>query len=162
MRAIWARISKVLRAEHASPRVCGMFYRATVQSILLYGSETWTVAPANLAMMEGFHIQAARRMAGMMPRKTGNVWKYPKLRRVLAAVGLRPVEHYIMVRRHTIARWITHQPIFKLCKDTERRCGSAPRQCWWDQCLDLPPRGLGELVLAGLEEDLKLSAGMVE
>ena len=37
-RKTWARISKVLRAEHASPRVCGMFYRATVQSILLYGS----------------------------------------------------------------------------------------------------------------------------
>ena len=69
----WARISKVLRAEHASPRVCGMFYRATVQLIFLYGSESWTVAPADLAMMEGFHGHAARRMVGMMPRKRGDV-----------------------------------------------------------------------------------------
>ena len=80
-----------MRAKHASPWVCGMFYRATVQLILLYGSETWMVAPADLTMMEGFHVQAARRMAGMMPRKTGGAWKYPKSRRVLAAVGLRPV-----------------------------------------------------------------------
>ena len=128
-----ARISKVLRAEHASPRVCGMFYRATIQLILLYGSETWTVAPADLTMMEGFHVPAARCMTGMMPRKMGDVWKYPKSRRVLAAVGLRPVEHYIGVRRHTIAQWITHRPIFELCKDAGRRRGSEPRQFWWDQ-----------------------------
>ena len=40
-RKCWARISKVLRAENASPRVSGMFYRATVQAVLLFGSETY-------------------------------------------------------------------------------------------------------------------------
>ena len=98
-----------------------MFYRATVQSILLYGSETWTVALSDLTMMEGFHVQAARHMAGMMPRKTGGVWKYPKSRRVLAAVGLRSMKYYIGVRRHTIGQWITHRPNFDLCKDAGRR-----------------------------------------
>jgi hypothetical protein len=34
----WARISCVLRAKNASPRTCGMFYKATVQAVLLYGS----------------------------------------------------------------------------------------------------------------------------
>ena len=29
-RKSWTRISRVLRAENASPRVCGMFYKATV------------------------------------------------------------------------------------------------------------------------------------
>ena len=38
-RRVWARISRVLRAENACPRVCGMFYKATVQSVLLFGSE---------------------------------------------------------------------------------------------------------------------------
>ena len=52
--------------------VCGMFNWATVQSILLYGSETGIVTPVDLAMMEGFHVHAAHRMAGMMPRKRGN------------------------------------------------------------------------------------------
>ena len=27
---VWARISRVLRAENASARVCGMFYKTTV------------------------------------------------------------------------------------------------------------------------------------
>ena len=138
-RKTWARISKVLRAKNTSPWVCGMFYRATVQSMLLYGSVTRTLAPANLAMMEGFHVHTACHMAGMMPRKRGNVWEYLKSREVLAAVGLRSVEHCIGVRRATIARWITHRPIFDLCKETERRRGSTPRQFWWEQSLDLPP-----------------------
>ena len=30
-RKCWARISKVLRAENSSPRVSGLFYRATVR-----------------------------------------------------------------------------------------------------------------------------------
>ena len=34
-RRIWARILCVLRAENASARVCGMFYKATVHSVLL-------------------------------------------------------------------------------------------------------------------------------
>ena len=40
-RRVWVRISRVLRAENASPRVCGMFYKATVQSVLLFGSDIW-------------------------------------------------------------------------------------------------------------------------
>ena len=39
-RGVWSRISRIIRAENASPRTCGIFYKATVQSILLFGSET--------------------------------------------------------------------------------------------------------------------------
>ena len=58
-RKCWSRISRVLRAENASPRVCGMFYKATVQAILLFGSETWNVSPSMLRRLEGFHIRSA-------------------------------------------------------------------------------------------------------
>ena len=33
-RKVWSRISRVLRAENASPRVCRIFYKATVQVVL--------------------------------------------------------------------------------------------------------------------------------
>ena len=39
-RRVWNRISNVLKGENASPRVCGVFYLAVVQSTLLYSSET--------------------------------------------------------------------------------------------------------------------------
>ena len=45
-RRVWARILNVLRAENASARVCGMLYKATVQSVLLFGSETWALTPS--------------------------------------------------------------------------------------------------------------------
>ena len=67
-RRVWARISRILRAKNASPRVCGMFYKATVQSVLLFGSETWCLAPAALKSLEGFHVKAARCMTGMLPK----------------------------------------------------------------------------------------------
>ncbi len=37
-RAVWARVSNVLRSKNASPCISSMFYKALVQAILLYGS----------------------------------------------------------------------------------------------------------------------------
>jgi hypothetical protein len=62
-RGTWARIRQVLRKENAPPRVSAKFYKAIVQSILLYGSETWVLSPATLTRLEGFHIRAAYKMA---------------------------------------------------------------------------------------------------
>ena len=35
-RWVWARLQNVLESEGADPRVCGMFYKAVVQSVLLW------------------------------------------------------------------------------------------------------------------------------
>ena len=43
-RSTWPRISRVPRAENASPKVYGMFDQATVQAVLLYGSKTWNLS----------------------------------------------------------------------------------------------------------------------
>ena len=37
-RHYWERISRILRTENASARVNGMFYKTTVQAVLLFGS----------------------------------------------------------------------------------------------------------------------------
>jgi hypothetical protein len=77
-------------------------------------------------------------MVGMMP--VGNpdgTWKYPNSGEVLKAVGLKMVGEYIAVRVETIARFIMDQPIFALCRDGERRRGSATRTFWWEQPLTL-------------------------
>jgi hypothetical protein len=47
-RGCWAWISRVLHAENASPQMCGMFYKATVKAVLLYGSETWSLPPLSI------------------------------------------------------------------------------------------------------------------
>jgi len=78
-RGMWARIGQVLRQENAPPRVSAKFYKAIVQSILLYGSETWVLSSAVMARLEGFHIRMAYRMAKEhVPRRGANLqWVYP-------------------------------------------------------------------------------------
>ncbi len=68
----WARISRVLRAENATARMFGMFYKATVQAVLLYGSETWNLSPTSVKQLEGFHIHATWRMSGLQLEKKPN------------------------------------------------------------------------------------------
>ena len=62
-RKCWKRISRLLRAEGLPPRVAGMFYKAVVMAILLYGSKLWAVAPSALKRLEGFHMQSAWTLA---------------------------------------------------------------------------------------------------
>ena len=124
-RRVWARISNVLRAENTSARVCGMFYKATVQSVLLFGSETWALTPSTLKRLDGFHVRAARRMTGMLPVYAHGLWTYPKTSEVLATAGLRTIEHYIRIRRARIFLWVKERPIYQLCQRAVG--GAAPR-----------------------------------
>ena len=134
-RGMWARIGQVLHKENAPPRVSTKFYKAIVQSILLYGSETWTLSPAALARLEGFHIHAAYRMAKEhVPRRGPHQqWVYPPSDKVLEECGIHTIEHYIDVRRETIAKYVVDCSIYAECKETDRRRGSVPWRWWWEQ-----------------------------
>ena len=117
-RKSWSRILRVLHAENASPRVCGLFYKATVQAVLLFGSETWNVSPSMMQRLEGFHICAAWRMAKTNKPCRNPItveWQYPSSEAVLEEVGLHSVEHYIGVQRQTIANFFMNRPIFAYC-----------------------------------------------
>jgi hypothetical protein len=97
----------VLRGENAAPRVAAKFYKAVVQSVLLYGSEPWNLTETMLARLEGFHIRAAYRMARKhKPHKGlfGN-WIYPSTKDLLEECGLHSMKEYINTRRATIAMY---------------------------------------------------------
>ena len=137
-RGVWARLSRTMRAENVSPRVCGVFYKATVQSMLLIGSETWNLSLVGLKSLEGFHIRATWRMAGKRALKLPDgMWTYPNSTEVLDEVGLKTIAHYIGVHRQHIASYIVDKPIFHSCVDGVRRRGSSVRQFWWAQPIDL-------------------------
>ena len=42
-RQVWGRISKLLWREGADPTVLEKFYHAVVQTVLLFGAETWVI-----------------------------------------------------------------------------------------------------------------------
>ncbi len=137
-RGCWAWISRVLRAENATARTCGVFYKATVQAVLLYGSETWSLSPTSVKRLEGFHIRTVWRMSGMrLEKKPDGSWLYPRSKDVLEAAGLQTIAHYMDVRRQTVTNFIVNQPIWELCAGAVRRRGSPIQPCWWDQLMDL-------------------------
>jgi hypothetical protein len=139
VRGIWARLSRTIRAENAPPHACGIFYKATVQSILLFGSKTWNLSPVSLKCLEGFHLRAVWRMAGKRPKKLpDSTWTYPNSAAVLDEVRLKTIAHYIGMHRQHIGSYIVDKPIFQACVDGVRICGSSSAcQFWWAQSMDL-------------------------
>jgi hypothetical protein len=135
----WARVGQVLQGENAAPRVAAKFYKAVVQSVLLYGSKTWNLTETVLARLEGFHIRAAYRMARVHKPSKGlfGNWIYPSTKDVLEECGIHSVKEYINTRRATIAMYVVNRPIFRECQEGERRRGSMPRRWWWEQELGL-------------------------
>ena len=108
-----------------------MFYQAVVASVLLCGSEMLVLPPSAYKALEGFHVQAARRLTGMRPREVKGEWVYPHSTDVLAAAHLQLIEHYIQKRRHTIAQTVEGRGIPEECRGAERRQGTLPRLYWW-------------------------------
>jgi hypothetical protein len=63
-RARWRRIAKILTIDGASPRVMGYFYKAIIQTELLYGSESWTLTGRMIGKLRSFHHRVARYITG--------------------------------------------------------------------------------------------------
>jgi hypothetical protein len=103
----WGMISRVLVHDGASPKAMGMFYKAVVQAVLLYGCETWTLTNPMIKTLESFHHRVARRIARMTPtRQPDGSWHYPPLADALTEAGLLPIRTYISPRVHTIRKYI--------------------------------------------------------
>ncbi len=116
-----------------------MFYKGVVMAVLIYGSESWNITPLATKRLKGFHTSAAMRMVREHKprRQSDGTWTYPASEDVRAEVGLHTIEHYVWVRRITIAQHIATRPIFELCREAERKRGTQPRQYWREQPMDL-------------------------
>jgi hypothetical protein len=69
-RKCWAVISCVLAHEGASPKISAMFYKATIQTVLLYGAETWVVtSDIVLQVLRSFHHSMVRKLTGRYPQQ---------------------------------------------------------------------------------------------
>ena len=146
-RAAWGRLSAILAKEEVPPPVAGMFYQVVVAAVLLYGSESWVISAFDLRALEGFHVEAARRLTGMRPSKQGDSWVYPKSADVLRAARLRTVGEYIARGRQTVLRAIADRPILEECRGVERRRGSPVHLHWWEQEFE------EEVSLRGVDEE---------
>ena len=64
---IWARLTRIIGQKGANLTVSGMFFKAVVQAVPLFGSETWVTNPHIGQAMGSSQHGVAR---GIMGRKT--------------------------------------------------------------------------------------------
>ena len=63
-RAVWSKMARILRREGVSLRVSGLCFKAMVQVVLLFRSDTWVVTPRMGKALGGYQAQVARRLTG--------------------------------------------------------------------------------------------------
>ena len=69
---------RMLARQGADARISGNLYKAVVQSILLYGSETWVLTTPMVKVLAGFHHRVIRQIAGMLPKYDARTYKWSK------------------------------------------------------------------------------------
>ena len=60
-------------------------------------------------------------------------WEYLSLEMATSAVGLEETEIYLLLRRNTVAQYITTHPIRELGMAVERHPRAQVSRRWWDQ-----------------------------
>ena len=74
------RMASILGWEGTFPRVLGVLFKAVVQAVLLFGSETWVLTPRMGRALRSFHHRVTRRITGRPPNQwEDGIWEYPPL-----------------------------------------------------------------------------------
>jgi exonuclease III len=133
-RCRWAQVSRVLTKQQINPRIAGFFYKAVVQSVLLYGSETWSLYRQSINALEGFHNQVARKISRqtIRPDPNSGEWIYPPAETARTTSGLFTIQHYIRTRRAYLMQWTHNRPLFNECRQLTGGAGGPQRRYWWN------------------------------
>jgi hypothetical protein len=117
-RTRWMNISRLLARTSASPQISSLFYKATVQTVLLYGSETWVINREILQLLLSFHHSIARRLTGRFPRPIPGTdeWTHPSIQETLQRAGLFQIEEYLRRRRTYLERHAQQLQILQECQ----------------------------------------------
>jgi hypothetical protein len=132
-RATWGRIGKVIKKKtDANPKVLATFYKAIIQSILLYGSETWTISKTIMNKLNNFHRRCARYITGRhIKMLDNNTWEYPSSKETLEKAGLLTIDKYILKRKMTVTAYVQSTEIYTECIETTPSPRFSNQVVWW-------------------------------
>ena len=68
VQTVWRRMLRILIRKGMRPRVSGFFFKAVIQSVLIFGAETWVITPHMGRVLGDFQYQVARQLTGRLPR----------------------------------------------------------------------------------------------
>jgi len=128
----WNRIGKVLSSQGVNARTMGYFYKAIVQTVLLYGSESWTLTEGTLNKLRSFHARIARYLTSRHIRPDENgTWICPPTSEVLEEAGLCTIDEYIKRRKETVKRFVLNRPIYRKCMESRAMSTNVNKVVWW-------------------------------
>jgi hypothetical protein len=133
-RAKWSKIGRILSREGANPQTMATFYKAIVQSTLLYGAESWALTKRMMQNLRSFHRRCARHITGRNIRQdmeTGE-WTCPDSETTLREAGLWTIEEYIERRKNTVMKFAQGRSIYRRCIKSQPIANSTHRAVWWD------------------------------
>jgi hypothetical protein len=115
---VGGHLQRLLTKDHADTKTMSSLYKAVVQAVLLYGSETWVLTGAMEKTLQSFHWECARYITGKHIRPDlndleGKIRICPLSDAILEEAGLLPVQEYIKQRRSTIQNFTTSRPIYE-------------------------------------------------
>ena len=128
-----------------------MFYREVVQSILLYGSDTWVLLETIEKKVEWEHTGFLRHITGKRSQRiVDGKWETPGAEVVWEAVGTQSAMTYIRRWQANVAQWVALRPIFEECVGEEGYKGG-----WMQEGFLVPPRGNIETTSGHIRRSLK-------
>ena len=115
--SVMSQLDRVWKQSHFSNSTKFRIYSSCVLSVLIYGSETWTMLKSDVTKLQSFHMQNQRRILGI------HWFDFIKNEEVSRITGLSPIDVVISQRRHSLfghvrrmddSRAPAHQALFIL------------------------------------------------
>ena len=105
----WRHLRRIISHEKKrNLRAAVSIYRSIVESILLYGSETWILKGNLLHRLEIFHRSCARALTeDFICSDANGVWTYPHTKDVFEKAGLESIKIYIEKRKIHVANYLS-------------------------------------------------------
>ena len=135
-RRVWGMIGKIVKKKsHCNPRIMSIFYKVIVQTVLLYGSESWVMSTLARNKVNSFHNRCSRFITGRHITLDGETWIYPSRASTLQEADLLGIEEYITKRKETIGPYAATSKILESCQFWEGLTRNNKELMWWRQSL---------------------------
>ena len=111
------------------------FYRAVVQAVLLYGSETWVLLASMANSIEETHTELLQMIMGKRLKQLGDeIWETPGAEGTREGLGNQSESIYIEQQQATVAQWVALCSLFEVCtREKGYEGGGRRKKVWWRQ-----------------------------
>ena len=108
VRQVWGRLGIILRREGADHLTSLTFYRAVVQAVFLFRTETWVLSMAMYNRLDEVHMGFLQHMTWKRAKRISDrTWWQEGLDSIMKATGTQVVRTYIDMRQAAVDQWVS-------------------------------------------------------